>query len=210
MLPEMLYVLLALPSALGIHEAAHAYVAVESGDGGPAREGRVTLNPLAHLDFFGTVLLPAVTVLLSQGLFIAGYAKPVIIEPQRFRKFRVGIALCAAAGPLANLVSGVVAVVLARLLSDLPVLPEALLTFAMLSLFLAVLNMLPIPPLDGSRVVQLILPEPLAARCIESTPVPLLAALAVVTVVRLVLGFDAGMWVCDSVVFPLLRLIMSF
>lgn len=134
------------------HEFAHAWVAEKLGDDTPRGEGRVTLNPLAHVDWIGTVLLPAATSLLGGGFL--GWGRPVSTNPYKLRGGLNGLAAVALAGPASNLVFAVVlaaaAVATAGLWPDFA-------RFAghgvYLSLYLAVFNMMPVPPLDGSKLL---------------------------------------------------------
>ncbi|MCU1339868.1 MAG: peptidase [Bryobacterales bacterium] len=148
------------------HEFAHAWVATKLGDDTPLREGRVTLNPLAHVDWIGTVLLPAVTSLAGAGFL--GWGKPVNTNPSKLRYGLNGLALVALAGPASNVVF---AVVLAAVAAATAHANLAVANFAAqgvrLSLYLALFNMIPVPPLDGSKLL-------LAAR----VPVQVYTALA--------------------------------
>jgi len=134
------------------HEFAHAWVATRLGDDTPQREGRVTLNPLAHVDWIGTVLLPAVTSLTGAGFL--GWGKPVNTNPSQLRGGLNGLALVALAGPASNVVF---AVVLAAMAVSLASASPAGANFAAqgtrLSLYLALFNMIPVPPLDGSKLL---------------------------------------------------------
>jgi Zn-dependent protease len=134
------------------HEFAHAWVATKLGDDTPLREGRVTLNPLAHVDWIGTVLLPAVTSLLGAGFL--GWGKPVNTNPSKLRGGLNGLVLVALAGPASNVVFAVVlaAVAAATAQANLSVANFAA-QGARLSLYLALFNMIPVPPLDGSKLL---------------------------------------------------------
>jgi Zn-dependent protease len=134
------------------HEFAHAWVATKLGDDTPLREGRVTLNPLAHVDWIGTVLLPAITSLLGAGFL--GWGKPVNTNPSKLRGGLNGLVLVALAGPASNVVF---AVVLAAVAAATAHANLAVANFAAqgveLSLYLALFNMIPVPPLDGSKLL---------------------------------------------------------
>jgi Zn-dependent protease len=150
--------------AITLHEAAHGYVADKLGDPTARHLGRASFNPLRHIDPFGSLLLPALLALSGAPVF--GWAKGVPVVPRNFRRPRRDMALVAAAGPGINLAMAVLALValsgLVVAQADLPWLARNLINFAMINLFLAALNMLPLPPLDGSKVLARFLPESLA------------------------------------------------
>jgi Zn-dependent protease len=134
------------------HEFAHAWVATKLGDDTPMREGRVTLNPLAHIDWIGTALLPAVTSLLGGGFL--GWGKPVNTNPSRLRWGLNGLALVALAGPASNVIFAVI-LALAAVLSFrmAPAVAGYAAKGVQLSLYLAIFNLIPVPPLDGSKLL---------------------------------------------------------
>jgi Zn-dependent protease len=134
------------------HEFAHAWVATKLGDDTPRREGRVTLNPLAHVDWIGTVLLPALTSLSGAGFL--GWGKPVNTNPSQLRYGLNGMALVALAGPASNVVFALVLTIVAVLaVGPSPAVADFAARGARLSLYLALFNMIPIPPLDGSKLL---------------------------------------------------------
>jgi len=134
------------------HEFAHAWVATRLGDDTPRLQGRLTLNPLAHVDWLGTAILPFLTSLFTGGFL--GWGKPVMTNTSKLKGGRNGLALVALAGPGSNVVMAVILAMVARL--TLPVAP-AFANFAAtgveLSLYLAIFNLLPVPPLDGSKLL---------------------------------------------------------
>ena len=152
--------------AITFHEAAHAFAAWRLGDDTAYRMGRMTFNPLKHVDPFGTVMLPALLLVL-QAPFLFGWAKPVPVNFAKLRNPRGHMVLVAAAGPAINLGLATVSAVLIRLLW---VLPDAFLQWTgemlfksiLLNVVLAVFNLIPLPPLDGGRIAVGLLPDFLA------------------------------------------------
>jgi len=156
-----------LVGSLSVHEAAHAWVASLLGDPTAKRLGRLTLNPVAHVDLVGTLIFPLVAI--STGLPLIGWAKPVPVDFRHLKDPRRDFAMVAAAGPLSNLVMAVVGAAVFSLLGGLEVarggqmLPRVVLQFVVLNVLLAVFNMVPVPPLDGGNVLMGLLPASGAA-----------------------------------------------
>ncbi len=134
------------------HEFAHAWVATRLGDDTPRLQGRVTLNPMAHVDWLGTAILPFVTSLFGGGFI--GWGKPVYSNPAKLRGGLNGLALVALAGPASNVVFALVLAAVARVtVAVAPALAQFAAHGVTLSLYLAIFNMLPVPPLDGSKLL---------------------------------------------------------
>jgi len=166
--------LVAVFAAIVFHEVSHGYVAYRLGDPTPKVRGRLTLNPLAHVDLIGTILIPLALVVMGSR-FLFGWAKPVPINPNYFRKPFKGMLYVAIAGPATNLTLALITAGVGRL--TLGAVPNSLLFygqtfgayllqavfylfgfFVIINVVLAVFNMIPIPPLDGSRVLTYFLP----------------------------------------------------
>jgi Zn-dependent protease len=154
-------VLVTVLLSITVHEAMHAFTAHWLGDDTPQMHGRLTLNPLKHIDPFLTIGMPVLLALV--GAPVLGAAKPVPFNPYRVKYEEFGAALVAVAGPLTNLALAVAGAFLFKALGTF--LPEgvvfAILTFVLVNLGFFVFNMIPFPPLDGSRVLYAIAPEPL-------------------------------------------------
>lgn len=155
---ELILTLAILLFSAILHEVAHGYVADRFGDPTARLAGRLTLNPKSHIDPFMSILLPLLLV-FSGSPIIFGAAKPVPVDPFNFKEGRKDMALVALAGPLTNILLAISASLLLRL----PFLPsifyDLFSTVVTLNLLLAIFNLLPIPPLDGSKVAALLLPE---------------------------------------------------
>ena len=153
--------------AITFHEAAHGWVAWRLGDDTAYRLGRVTFNPLRHIDLFGTVLMPALLLLASGGRMMFGFAKPVPVNFNRLRRPRRDMVLVAAAGPGSNVLLAFLSAASMHILALLPAdvyqwVGHNLFNSVRINLLLCVFNMLPLPPLDGGRVAVGLLPETLA------------------------------------------------
>ena len=181
---EIVLPLLAAIAAIVLHEVAHGYAALALGDDTAQRQGRLTLNPIAHVDRVGTLIVPGILLVLNSftgSRFMFGWAKPVPVDPWRFRDPRRGMMLVAMAGPAINFVLAALGALALHLDGD-PVgtigtilgLPgadrgmvvvmavEFTVSFILFNIVLGLFNLLPIPPLDGGRIVVGILPLRLA------------------------------------------------
>ncbi len=157
---SFLFIIAALILSIVVHEAAHGYAANWLGDPTARLAGRLTLNPLSHIDLFGSIIVPGLLFLSNAGLLF-GWAKPVPYNPYNLRNQRWGEALVAGAGPFVNIVIALVFGLLIRF--SLPLgLNEPFLLLASyivyINILLALFNMIPFPPLDGSKVLSALLP----------------------------------------------------
>ncbi len=151
--------LISIIAALSIHEAMHAYVGHKLGDDTALEHGRVSFNPIKHIDPITTVLMPIVTLFLFGVPILA--AKPVPFNPTRVKWGEYGAALIGIAGPVSNILMAIVAAVLVRLIGTVGFATNALTLFAAINVGIFVFNMVPIPPLDGSRLLYAFAPEPI-------------------------------------------------
>jgi Zn-dependent protease len=156
---EILFLLVAIIFSVVLHEVSHGYVAYFLGDPTAKLAGRLTLNPLKHLDPFGSFIFPLFVFILTKGGTMVGWAKPVPVNPYNFRDQKYGNLKVAIAGPLANIF---LAFSFGFLLKFLPQLSgqfnDFLMAIISINLFLAFFNLLPIPPLDGSHILFSFLP----------------------------------------------------
>lgn len=166
----------AIPLLLAIifHEIAHGWVANRLGDPTAKQMGRLTINPVAHIDIFGTVIMPIILFVFSNGNFSFGYAKPVPVNPFNLRNPKRDMAIVSFAGPATNIILAAISILFALIVAALrisPLLPQFLsstllvpisqmLSFSVtINIFLAAFNLIPIPPLDGGRVLTGVLPD---------------------------------------------------
>lgn len=156
----LFFFVIIIPSAI-IHEYSHGWVADYLGDPTAKMAGRLTLNPVAHIDLWGTILLPLLLFLGTGGSFIFAYAKPVPYNPYNLKNFRWGPATVAIAGPLSNLIIALIFGLLMRLF-PLSQLMEFFAIIVYANILLAVFNLVPIPPLDGSKILLAVLPDSMA------------------------------------------------
>lgn len=180
--------------AIVLHEVAHGWIADKLGDHTAKEHGRLTLNPISHIDLFGTIIMPILLFVLTNGRMVFGYAKPVPINPYNFKNPKKGMALSSVAGPAVNVLMALgFSLILHVVFPTLKMItPGAAWDFVALPLtymfvygvvinvVLAVLNMIPIPPLDGSRVVYWMLPDRQAALYYRLEPYGTLILMALI------------------------------
>ena len=182
--------------AITLHEAAHGYVARHFGDMTAHAQGRISLNPVRHVDVIGTIVVPLVILLLSGNKFLFGWAKPVPVNYSALRKPRQHMAWVAAAGPGANLLMALIWVALLKLAVLMP--PNSFWLFlglvseagTVVNLLFMFLNLLPILPLDGGRILASLLPRRAAGQYARLEPLglPLLIVLLLTNVLNFVLA----------------------
>lgn len=192
--------------AITLHEAAHGYVARHFGDTTAERAGRISMNPLHHIDPLGTVLMPIVTFLVSMGSFAFGWAKPVPVNFGALRHPKKDMLWVALAGPAANLAMAVIWALVANMalaLSDnyfaAPLFSMAKLGVQVNVVFM-VLNLIPVPPLDGGRVAVSLLPYPLAVKLARLEPYGMF--ILIVLIASQVLGlilWPVVKWLIDAI-----------
>lgn len=198
--------------AIILHEVAHGFVASKLGDPTAKMLGRLTLNPVAHIDLFGTILMPVLLFIFTNGQFVFGYAKPVPINPNNFKNPKRDMAISAAGGPVTNIVLAVLSALLikyavipasgfvsdevaARVIKPLVMMLTASVN---INIILASFNLIPIPPLDGGRVLVGLLPHKQAVALGKVEPFGMIIVLILVAT-----------GVASYIIMPLIRLFLG-
>ena len=183
--------------AMSFHEFAHGWVAYKLGDTTAKYSGRLTLNPLAHIDLMGTIILPLLLFVATNGRFVFGAAKPVPINYLALRNPRRDIIWIGASGPAANLVFAALLSVLFRFFNLFEFADFILRSLIYINVILGVFNLIPIPPLDGSRIIMGLLPEGLARQYAMIEPYGFIIVMALV-----------GLGGFNLIVMPLVSLVL--
>jgi Zn-dependent protease len=197
--------------AITFHEAAHGFVAHHFGDNTAWERGRVTFNPLKHIDLFGTLVMPAM-LLLSHSPFLFGYARPVPVNFRALRNPRLDMVWVALAGPATNIGLALLAALAFHLVAYLPAsaaqwFADNLQNALVINVILAIFNMLPIPPLDGGRVAVGLLPGVLAAPLARLEPYGMLILIGILILLPLA-GAQLGLNL--DVISAILRTLTGF
>ncbi len=159
---HMLIFLLILFFSVIVHEVSHGYAALKNGDPTAKFMGRLTLNPLPHMDPIGTILLPILLIIFRSPILI-GIAKPVPINPLNFRNYKRGMISVGISGPLSNILLGITFALLCKITNSINLI-NILKMGSFINFILAFFNLIPIPPLDGSRVISVVLPYNLSVK----------------------------------------------
>jgi len=151
---EILLLIIILLFSITFHEYAHGLMAYKLGDNTPKISGRLTINPIKHIDILGTIVMPILLIITTRGLLAFGYAKPVPINPYNFKNPRKDIMWVGLAGPASNFLIALIMSIILRMDLLGGIIEEALQYGVVINLILFIFNLIPIPPLDGSRVVS--------------------------------------------------------
>lgn len=205
--------------AIVVHEVSHGFAAYKLGDPTAKRAGRLSFNPLKHIDPFGTVIMPLLLMIMNWPVF--GYAKPVPYNPSYFKDPRKGDCITGLAGPLSNLVLASVAAILAWALYGVyPLLLQSALgyyfytmflpMFCLVNLYLMFFNLIPVPPLDGSSIIALFIPEKNLPKWYSIQHYAFPIFFVVVLFLPYVVGFNPFSWYLNATAGNLANLMFPF
>lgn len=184
-----------------IHEVSHAFAAFALGDDSAQRAGRLSFNPKKHIDPFGTVILPLILYFSAE--FIYGYAKPVPFNPYNFRNLKRDSGLTALAGPVSNILIAIVLSVIFHISAPIPVLQHIFWYVIFLNLLLAFFNLIPVPPLDGSKVLGMFLTDQAYFKWTAQERKGMIYLFAVIIISNLL-----GLNLISKIVLPPVKLVM--
>ena len=194
---EQLIMLVVLYFTVIVHEVAHGYVALLNGDATAKLYGRLTFNPVPHIDLVGTILVPAI-LFFSQSGILFGWAKPVPVNPRNFRNYRTGELSVSASGPMSNFFLAAVFAQLLPWVGDNPGFFLLCKYGVIINLYLMLFNLIPIPPLDGSKILMPLLPRSLQELYAQLEPVGFLLILILLY---------SGVW--SILIMPIFRFLMG-
>ncbi|UCD15592.1 MAG: site-2 protease family protein [Candidatus Omnitrophota bacterium] len=200
----LLFLIPILLISITFHEYSHGWMASKLGDPTPRESGRLTFNPLAHIDPFGTVILPFLLLVVSQGAFAFGYAKPVPINPYHFKNPKKDIMWVGLSGPAANFLLALILIAFlkAGIMMFPKILNEAIILGIIINFILGTFNLIPIPPLDGSKIVASFLPYRISYKYLRMEMVGFL-----IMMILIMSGFFR--WFISYFVFPVINMILS-
>lgn len=185
--------------AMVVHEFSHGWVAYKLGDNTAKYSGRLTLNPFAHIDPIGTILLPIILLISTHGRFVFGYAKPVPINYWALKNPKRDMGLIGLSGPLSNFIFAFVLSLIYRILAGSLILKFTIGYLISVNVMLGVFNLLPIPPLDGSRIFAAVLPANLASKYNLIEPYGFIILILLI-----------NLRITDIIIRPFINLILNF